>query len=96
MATYMILTRLFPEAFREPKDFKQLAEKVSAMIKKDCPGINWRQSYVTLGRFDVVDIVEADNPKEVERAAMIIRAYGHAITETLPATPWKQFLAELK
>ena len=48
-----------------------------------------------MGRFDVVDIVEADSPAEVERAAMIIRAYGHARTETLQATPWKDFLAGL-
>jgi len=37
----------------------------------------------------VVDIIESDDPREVERAALIIRGYGHATTETLPATPWK-------
>jgi len=39
--------------------------------------------------------VEADDPTEVEEAAMLIRAYGHASTETLVATPWKDFLAAL-
>ena len=48
-----------------------------------------------MGRFDVIDIVEADNPEQVEKAAMIIRAYGHTTTETLVATPWKDFLAML-
>jgi uncharacterized protein with GYD domain len=48
-----------------------------------------------MGRFDVVDIVEADDPKQVEKATMIIRAYGHSTTETLAATPWKEFLALL-
>lgn len=95
MATYVVLTRLSPEAFRDPKDFKQLAEAVSAKIKSECPGVVWKGSYVTLGRFDVVDIVEANDPKQVEKAAMIIRAYGHSITETLPATPWKEFLSNL-
>jgi hypothetical protein len=37
----------------------------------------------------------ATDSKEVEKAAMIIRAYGHASTETLVATPWKEFLAAL-
>lgn len=37
----------------------------------------------------------ADDPKDIERAAMIIRAYGHSTTETLVATPWKEFLAML-
>lgn len=92
MATYIILSRISPEAFRDPKDFKKLAANVSEKIKSRCPGVTWKNSYVTMGRFDVVDIVESDNPKQVEKAAMIIRADGHSTTETLPATPWKQFL----
>ena len=37
----------------------------------------------------------ATKPEEVEKAAMIIRSYGHASTETLVATPWKEFLSSL-
>jgi hypothetical protein len=33
--------------------------------------------------------------KQIEKTAMIIRAYGHSTTETLPGTPWKQFLDTL-
>ncbi|HEV2383073.1 MAG TPA: hypothetical protein VG206_25175 [Terriglobia bacterium] len=39
-----------------------------------------------------MDIVGADNPKEVEKTAMIIRGCGHSTTETLLATPWQEFL----
>jgi uncharacterized protein with GYD domain len=95
MATYVILSRISPQAFDDPKDFKKLAKEVSEKIKRECPGVTWKESFATLGRFDVVDIVEAADPKDVEKAAMIIRAYGHSITETLPATPWKEFLANL-
>lgn len=95
MSTYIILSRLSPEAFGDPKDFGKLAKKVSSEIRSQCPGIVWKDSYATLGRFDVVDVVEATDPKEVEKAAMIIRAYGHATTETMLATPWKEFLATL-
>ena len=95
MATYVILSRFSPDAFRDPKDFKKLAEIVSQKIKADCPGIEWKHSFATLGRFDVVDVVETNDPRQIERAAMIIRAYGHSTTETLAATPWKEFLARL-
>lgn len=95
MATYVILSRFSPEAFSEPKEFKKLADAVSSRIKKECPQVTWKSSYATLGRFDVVDIVEAKDPKEIERAAMIIRAYGHSTTETLTATVWNDFLAAL-
>jgi len=95
MKTYVILSRISPDAFTDPKDFKKLANTVTETLKRECPGVKWKDSFVTLGRFDVVDIVEADDPKQVEKATMIIRAYGHSTTETLAATPWKEFLAML-
>lgn len=95
MATYIILSRFSPEAFRDPKDFKKLAKTVSSKIKKECPKVVWKASFATMGRFDVIDIIESDDPKQVEKAAMIIHAYGHSTTETLPATPWDEFLAML-
>ncbi|MDP2730956.1 MAG: GYD domain-containing protein [Dehalococcoidales bacterium] len=95
MATYIILSRVSPQALDDPVEFKQLAEKVSAKIKSDCTGLVWKESFGTLGRFDVVDIVEADNPELVARAVMILRTSGHETTETMIATPWKEFLTSL-
>ena len=95
MTTYVILNRVSPQVLEDPKDFKQFAERVSAKVKAECPGVIWKESYATLGRFDVVDIVESDDPKQVARAAMILRTSGHETTETLLATPWKEFLADL-
>lgn len=77
MATYAIPSRIPPQALQDPKDFKQLAEKVWAKIHTHCPGIVWKERYTTLERFGVVDIVQADDPKQVERAATIIRAHGY-------------------
>ena len=92
MAHYVILSQISPDALQEPSDFRTLAERVSAEIKKQCPGLTWNDSYATYGRFDVVDIVETDDPKELQRAVMLLRAHGHESTETLTATPWKEFL----
>jgi uncharacterized protein with GYD domain len=95
MAKYIILTQMSPEAFEDPEEFKQIAANVSAKIKSECPDLTWKHSYATLGRFDFVDIIESDDPKQVKKAAMIIHAYGHSTTETMLATPWKEFLATL-
>ncbi len=95
MATYVILSRVSPQVLEDPKDFKQLAKMVSDKVKAECPGVVWKESYATLGRFDVVDIVESDDPKQIARATMILRTSGHETTETLLATPWKEFLADL-
>ncbi len=95
MATYMILSKLCVRAVQDPGDVRQLADTVSQKIKAECPNVRWKDSYALMGSYDVVDIVEADSPAAVEKAAMIIRCYGHATTETMHATPWKDFLASL-
>lgn len=95
MAMYVILSRFSPEAFSVPSDFKKLAKNVSKRIRKECPDVEWKHSFATLGRFDVVDVVETDDPAQIEKAAMIIQAYGHSTTETLAATPWEEFLSRL-
>jgi uncharacterized protein with GYD domain len=95
MQTYVILSRFSPGSFAEPKDFKRIAATVSEKIRSQCPAVHWKLSFATTGRFDVVDIVESDDLAQVEKAAMIIRAYGHSTTETLLATPWKDFLNSL-
>ena len=41
-----------------------------------------------MGRYDVIDIVEADDPALVEKVVMIIRGYGACSTETMAETPW--------
>ena len=94
MATYVILSKLSP-AMRDPGELRQLAETVTQKVKAECPNVRWKDSYAVMGRFDVVDIVEADSAADVEKAAMIIRVYGHATTETMHATPWKDFLVGL-
>jgi uncharacterized protein with GYD domain len=95
MATYVILSRVSPKAFNNPDDFRRLAKEVGEKIRSQCPGVRWKASYGLFGRFDVLDIVEANDPKDVAKAAGIIRAYGHASTESMPAVPWKEFLESL-
>lgn len=95
MATYVILSRFSHETTRDLGQLKQAAGKVAETIKAECPGVRWKESYAVLGRFDVVDVVEASDVKDIEKAAMLIRVHGHATTETLQATPWKEFLDSL-
>lgn len=95
MGTYVILSVISPEAFGNPKDFRKIADKVARLVKDECPNVKWKSSYATFGRFDVVDIIQSDDPRQVARAAAIIRAYGHATTETMEATEWDDFLDSL-
>lgn len=95
MATYVILSRFSHETVRDLDQLKRAAAAVAEAIRSQCPDVTWKESYAVLGRFDVVDVVEASDVKAVEKAAMLIRVHGHATTETLQATPWKEFLGAL-
>jgi len=95
VATFVILSKISPDAFSEPRELKKIAHNVASRIRKECPDVVWKQSFALMGRFDVIDIVESRDIEQVERAALIIRSYGHAATETMPATPWKQFIDAL-
>ena len=95
MITYIVLSRVHPEALKEPQEFKKLTEIVSKRVLAECPDVVWKESYGTLGRFDIVDIIESNNPKQVAKAAMILSTLGHETTETLTAIPWKEFIANL-
>ena len=88
MNTYIILSRFSPEAFDDPKHFLELAEQVSKKIKSDCPGVRWKDSYAILGRFDVVDIVEASDPQsEADETRNKARAMLKAVEL---AEKWKE------
>jgi uncharacterized protein with GYD domain len=95
MGTYIILSRVSPDALRGPQSLRKLADEVSAKVRSECPGVTWKASYGTLGRFDVVDIVESDDLKQIQKVSKVLRTYGHEVTETLVATPWKEFISSL-
>lgn len=95
MATYVILTKLAADAFKDPSEFPGIARTVNEKIKADCPQVTWKESYMVTGPYDVLDVVDSPDLTFVERACMIIRAYGHGTTETMVATPWAQFIENL-
>ncbi len=95
MATYIILSRLAADALDAPDGLKKLASQVRGKLQAECPKVNWKESYGCMGSYDVVDIVESDDPQQIEKAVMIIRAVGRSTTDTLLATPWDDFLKAL-
>jgi uncharacterized protein with GYD domain len=86
-ATYIVLTRLTPEAVKTPGELKRLEKVVADHVRRDCPQVKWVANYAILGPYDYLDIFEATATKVV----MIIRSYGHGQTETWTAMPWGRF-----
>ena len=54
MGTYVMLTRLSPEALKNPESVTRLNKQVEDRIKKDCPGVKWLSNYAVLGPCDYI------------------------------------------
>jgi uncharacterized protein with GYD domain len=93
MATYVMLTRLSPEALTEPGAVEELNKKVEDHIRAECPGVKWVANYAVLGRCDYLDLFEAPDADTATKVSLLVRSLGHATTETWVATPWERFLA---
>ena len=91
MATFIMLTRLSHQALKLPSDLAKLSHEVMGRIRKDCPGVEWKQSYVVLGPADYLDIFTAPDIEAATKVATIIRTFGHATTEIWGATEWEKF-----
>ncbi len=93
MATYVMLTRLSPEALTRPEAVKDLNKRVEDRIRKDCPGVKWLANYAVLGPCDYLDIFEAPDSDTATKVSLLVRSFGHATTETWIATQWERFLS---
>jgi len=91
MPTYVLLTRIEPEAVKNPQDLRRLEKTVSERIRSECPNVRWVANYALLGPYDYLDIFEAADEGEAARVVLIIRSFGHAVTETWSALPWERF-----
>ena len=92
MATYVMLTRLSPEAFDRSEAIAELNRQVEDRIKRECPELKWLANYAVLGPYDYVDIFEAPDTDTATKAALLVRSTGYATTETWVATPWDRYL----
>ncbi len=78
MATFIMLTRLSHEGLKSPGALADLSHEVMDHIRKNCPSVAWKASYVVLGPADYVDIFTAPDIETATKVATIIRTFGHA------------------
>ena len=45
MPTYVVLTRLTPEAVKTPGELKRLERAVAEHVRRDCPQVKWIANY---------------------------------------------------
>lgn len=91
MPTFIMLTRVSPEAVKAPQALEKLEQDAMQQIRTACPEVEWRHSYALLGPYDYLDVFNAPDVETAAKVATLIRAYGSAHSEVWAATEWARF-----
>lgn len=83
MAAYISLLNFTDQGIRNVKQTTQRAEAFQATAEK--MGVKVREIYWTLGRYDVVGVIEAPDDEAVTRLMLSLGSLGNVRTETLRA-----------
>lgn len=91
MMTFIMLTRLNPDAVRSPTALEGIERQAMESVRRACPDIEWVASSAILGPCDYLDIFRAEDIETASKVSTLIRPFGHAHTEIWTATDWDRF-----
>ena len=89
MALYVRLVR-FTERHSLGAEAKQRLEKAKELIKRR--GAKLHQAYITLGRYDLVSVIEAPDDLAIAKLSAELFDELGLKAETLPAIPLEEYL----
>ena len=93
MITFIMLTRISPEAMRSPHALEALERQAMNAVRSECPQVEWLHSWALLGPYDYLDVFRAPDVETATKVATLVRIAGHATTEVWAATEWARFKA---
>lgn len=92
MQTFILLTKLSPEATQQMKNRAEQGRAWLNQVHEKCPDVKFISHYALLGNFDFLDIYEAPNEEVAAKVSMIGLQNGAYQAESLIAIPYKRFL----
>ena len=89
MATYIALLKYTQQGVAKLKDSPNRLDAGRELFKK--AGAEIKDTYLTMGRYDLVCIIEAPDDETVARLLLQLGSQGNVQTETLKAFSEDQF-----
>jgi uncharacterized protein with GYD domain len=89
MPTYITLLRWTQQGVANVKDSPRRLDAGREAFKKF--GVEIKDTYLTMGRYDLVCVIEGPDDETVARALLTLGSQGNVQTETLPAFTEDQF-----
>jgi uncharacterized protein with GYD domain len=83
MATFVVLANFTDQGIRDVKETTRRAEHFKEMAKK--VGVTVKDMYWTLGRYDIVTILEAPDDATLTALSLSVASRGNVRTESLRA-----------
>jgi hypothetical protein len=87
MPTFIMLTRLNPDAVRSPRGLEQLERDAMKRVREECADVEWLSSYAVLGPCDYLDVFMANDIETAARVSALIRTFGCLGAAESLATP---------
>ncbi len=91
MATFVMLSKL---ALHQPGEISSLAElekRLAHRLATEHPEVKHVGSYVLLGEYDFLHILEAPDATSAAKVSLLIHHLGMGATQTLTAIPFTEF-----
>ncbi|RMG64558.1 MAG: GYD domain-containing protein [Calditrichaeota bacterium] len=92
MPTFVLMTKLAPEAARQMRARAELGRDWLDQVKKKCPQVRFLAHYALLGPYDFLDIYEAPDEETAAKVSMISMANGALQAESWTAIPYRRFV----
>lgn len=91
MPTFVMLTRVQPGGLTSGQSLRHLEERTMAHIRRECPDVEWLQSWALLGPYDYLDFFRAPDLETAAKVSTLVHIHGQSTTETWGAIEWKRF-----
>ncbi len=92
MQTFVLMTKLAPDASKHLKDQAKQGRLWLEKVKEKCPKVNFIAHYALLGPYDFLDIYEAPDEEIAAKVSLISLQSGAFQAESWVAIPYRRFV----